>query len=338
MSFVDDERARATAWKSRTDTLPEDAKRPAPYIGKDGEPGSKLYDFCLPIEFAEYNLLPEVRADALGLFAELGIPWHATVSGGPSNHLLSSQVQCVNALGQMIADPARLVAAFGDVLGTVDVLEIEPGRCLTFEYIGPTDFFGEADRGTRVRGAKCTSVDAAFLHRTRENLVELVLVEWKYTESYRRRTAELRKDQVRAGRYDAAIGDPDGPVNGNLLPTESLFDEPFYQLVRQQLLAHALECAGTHGAERVRVVHVLPAANLAYQASLARPEHRAIGDSVSAVWNRLRRPTEPDRFLTLDPAIFLDPSITSAEYISRYGCDGRTDDERDNRTAEESTC
>jgi hypothetical protein len=34
----------------------------------------------------------------------------------------------------MIADPARLVAAFGDVLGTVDVLEIEPGRCLTFEY------------------------------------------------------------------------------------------------------------------------------------------------------------------------------------------------------------
>jgi len=34
------------------------------------------------------------------------------------------------------------------------VLEIEPGRYLTFEYIGPEDFFGEATNGVRVRGAR----------------------------------------------------------------------------------------------------------------------------------------------------------------------------------------
>ena len=65
------------------------------------------------------------------------------------------------------------------------MLEIEPGRFLTFEYIGDVDFFGEAVDGVRVRGSMCTSVDAAFVHRTADGVVELVLVEWKYTESYR---------------------------------------------------------------------------------------------------------------------------------------------------------
>jgi hypothetical protein len=90
-------------------------------------PATARYDFCLPTEFADYTLLPEVRPSALTLFAELGIPWHALVHGGPCNHLLSTQVQCVNVLGQMVRDPSRLVRAFGDLLGTAEVLEIEPG-------------------------------------------------------------------------------------------------------------------------------------------------------------------------------------------------------------------
>ena len=35
----------------------------------------------------------------------------------------------------MVTDPDRLVRAFAGPLGTVEVLEIEPGRHLTFEYI-----------------------------------------------------------------------------------------------------------------------------------------------------------------------------------------------------------
>jgi len=52
--------------------------------------------------------------------------WHAGVGSGPSNHLLSSQVQCTNALGQMVTDPERIARAFG--LGVGEVLQIEPGR------------------------------------------------------------------------------------------------------------------------------------------------------------------------------------------------------------------
>jgi hypothetical protein len=314
MSYSGEEKLRAMTWKHTTKTLPESARLPAPYVGKDGLAGVRRYDFCLPPEHAALSLLPEVREPALALFGELGIPWHAGVNGGPSNHLLSSQVQCVNALGQMVADAARIERAFG-FLGIDEVLEVEPGRYLTFEYIGPTDFFGEAPTGARIRGAHCTSVDAAFLHRATDGVVELVLVEWKYTESYRPRTPDPAKDAVRLTRYGEAFADPDGPVRSDVLSFTHCLDEPFYQLVRQQLLARELEKAGV--ADRVRVVHVLPKGNREYQQSLARAEHRAVGASVSEVWQALLRC--PDRFTSLDSTVFLDPEITSREYCDRYG-------------------
>ena len=319
MSYSQVEKARAAAWKKSTTVLPDEARLPAPYVTKDGSADGPAYDFCLPVESASLSLLPEVRAGALALFVDLGIPWHAGVNGGPSNHLLSSQVQCVNALGQMVDDPDRIKRAFGDLLGTGEVLQIEPGRYLTFEYIGPTDFFGEAPGADRIRGAHCTSVDAAFLHRTLDGVVELVLIEWKYTESYRLRAPDPGRDAVRRKRYGDAVAAPDGPVRADVLSFEHLLDEPFYQLVRQQLLAHALEQSGAEGASRVRLVHVSPPANTAYQASLARPEHRALGQSVSDVWGQLLR--TPDRFTSLDSAVFLDPEITSRQYMLRYAHD-----------------
>ena len=112
------------------------------------------------------------------------------------------------------------------------------------------------------------------------------------------------------------LADPSGPVRDELLSFDHLTDEPFYQLVRQQLLAHALETDNSYGAGRCRVVHVTPADNAAYQASLARPEHRALGSTVGEVWQQLLR--RPDRFVPLDSSVFLDRSITSPEYAARY--------------------
>lgn len=316
MSYTQVERARASAWKRLSPSLPAEARPAAPYIGKNGEPGTAAYDFCLPASHAELSLLPGVREGALALFAELGIPWHAGVDGGPSNHLLSSQVQCANALFRMVDNPTTVMNVFGELLGTAEVLQIEPSRFLTFEYIDTEDFFGEAIGGKLVRGSKCTSLDAAFLHRTHDGIVELVLLEWKYTESYGKREASP-KDVMRERRYGAALRDPAGPVRADLLPFEALLDEPFYQLMRQQLLAAALEKRSAHGAERVRVVHVTPAANLEYQGSLSRPEHRALGSTVSEVWHKLLR--QPDRFLSVDSSHFLHADLPAREYLARYG-------------------
>ncbi|GEM_PF-4982890 len=152
-----------------------------------------------------------------------------------------------------------------------------------------------------------------------------MLIEWKYTESYPRRTPDPKRDAVRRGRYGAAVAAPTSPIRSDVLSFEMLLDEPIYQLVRQQLLAHALEQSGAEGAERVRVLHVCPRANDAYQGSLHRPEQRTVGSTVEQVWSQLLQ--HPTRFTSCDSEIFLDPTITSNEYVWRYAPDVVVDEE-----------
>jgi hypothetical protein len=57
----------------------------------------------LPTRFANHNLLPSVRQEAIDRFARGQVAWHHGPPGPvglawPSSHLLDSQVQCVNAL------------------------------------------------------------------------------------------------------------------------------------------------------------------------------------------------------------------------------------------------
>src|SRR3954468_3576270 len=104
-SFVARARRHASAWKSRTPTLPEAARGPAPYWSR-GEPHG-MYPFCLPVGYANLNLLPDARP-ALTEFSAKRIAWHAQTALGPTNHLLSSQVQCVNALEPLARDADRV--------------------------------------------------------------------------------------------------------------------------------------------------------------------------------------------------------------------------------------
>lgn len=315
-SYTTQERQRAARWKIACQELPADARLDAPYI-RPGH-GDTPYPFCLPEAHSSLNLVEAVREPAIALFAELGIPWHAGVEGGPSNHLLSSQVQCVNALMPMVHDPQRIQRAFGDMLDIAEVLEIEPGRFLTFEFIGEHDWAGEGAGKLRTRGANCTSVDAAFRYRTSSGAIELALVEWKYTESYARPTLQdPDKNPVRYERYRSAFFAADGPLPTDVVAYEDLFVEPLYQLMRQQLLARDLERTHELEADVVRVAHVSPAANDAYQQSLPTPALRAQGSTVAEVWHKLL--CYPDRFISLDSQRFADPEVTSPAYVERYG-------------------
>ena len=156
---------------------------PAPYI-KDGQPRGN-YPYCLPAEYADHNLLPDVRQAALQMFSAEGVRWHADIDGHPSNHLLDSQVQCVNALAPGMSDPDFVKAALGDVLPIEHVLEIESGRTLTFEFIGERDHLNEGRGAPRTRGSMTTSADAAIRYCTPSDTVEVALIEWKFTEDYR---------------------------------------------------------------------------------------------------------------------------------------------------------
>lgn len=320
-SFASAENARQARWKATTADLPDDARRPGKVRNRLGDLVD--VDHVLPVEHAAHNLLPEVRASALALFSELDIDWHQGTAAGPSAHLRSSQVQCVNALAAMCTDPSRIVKAFGGVLDIASIRdfgEIDPaeaGRHLTFEFIGAKDHLNEGKGGNRRRGSQCTSVDAAFAYRTSGGKDGLALIEWKYTESYPGARSSSTSLATRLDRYEGLLRAPHSPIETEGVEIADLFHEPLYQLVRQQLLADCLERDPELAATEVRVVHVLSGANLAYEHSFVAPLLRGRGTTISAVWSSLLR--RPDAFVKLDPAVFLDPAITSPSYATRYG-------------------
>src|SRR4051794_25683265 len=143
--FVERARRHASAWKAHTPTFPEGARGPAAYL-RNGRPQG-MYAFCLPAPYAAYNLLPDARETALREFAQQQIAWHAQTTVGPTNPLLSSQVQCVNALEPLAHDADALKIAFAGVLDIAVPLPIERDRLVAFEYIGERDYLGEIPSG-----------------------------------------------------------------------------------------------------------------------------------------------------------------------------------------------
>lgn len=123
----------------------------------------------------------------------------------------------------------------------------------------------------------------------------LVLIEWKYTESYlasekigQGKFDEGSSGETRRSRYEALFDAADGPVRSKIVSLGDLGFEPFYQFLRQQLLAQALEPEYSS----VRVAHIAPKANRDF--ALVTPERLRLehpGLSATQVWPKLlRRP------------------------------------------------
>jgi hypothetical protein len=119
---------------------------------------------------------------------------------------------------------------------------------------------------------------------------QVVLIEWKYTESYggiSLKTAASGTD--RTAIYRPLFDQADCPLAKELLPSfESLFFEPFYQLMRQQFLAHEMEKARELDADIVSLLHIAPAHNDDFR-KVTSPELEPLGDTATGVWKRLVR-------------------------------------------------
>lgn len=172
---------------------------------------------------------------------------------------------------------------------------------LGFEYIGTKNYLGETNWGTR--GANCTSVDFAFRFLRCDELVQLVLGEWKYTEEYRGRKLPEpeRINTTRFQVYQRAFAkwkscQPDLP------PYEVFFVEPFYQLMRQTLLAQEMEKAREMGVDIVSLIHISPEANREFALGFTSPRLAKYGRTVTDAWKNL---APKDRFIPISSESFL---------------------------------
>lgn len=296
--FKEAEKRRLAIFKIATDYFTAPAKQDGVYAGRPRP-------FCLPIENAEENLYSEFRAAALAYFAEEQIRWHqgGRVTAGefpkPNNHLCSSQVCCVNFLFAFADKPAALAALLRPIfpsLRTMVAVE-RPGQYVSHEWIGRDNYLHEkiGQNGKRTRGALFTSADAAVMFECVDGTRQIVLIEWKYTESYSSEDKAVAASGTnRTAIYRHLYERDDFPLRKDVLPSfEALFYEPFYQLLRQQMLANEMEKAHEAGANCISLLHIAPAHNQDFQA-VTSPGLQALGETVIDVWRCLVR--EPNRF------------------------------------------
>ncbi len=260
----------------------------------DGDYKGKPRPFCLPDDLAEENLVPEIRQTALAHFAKHRIKWHDGQNGKPSNHLCDSQVCCVNFLYPFAHRPdelARVLRPYFPKLQQMHV--VEDGHFVSFEWIGADNYLKEkiSRNGQRTRGANFTSADAIVKFKRTDGKTQVVLIEWKYTESYSGGSLLVSKSGTsRLGIYQHLFDQPNGPLALDQLGAyDEFFVEPFYQFMRQQYLAHEMQRAHELEADVVSVLHIAPAHNEDFRRITSLPLARH-GDSATGVWTKLVQP------------------------------------------------
>lgn len=256
-------------------------------------------NYRVPPDQRLINLELAIRDMADRLFsAEPAIQWHQH-----ANHGLSSQICCVNFLLPFADKPDLLGRWITHVTGDAvsEVIPIERGRAgqdwfITFEWIGEVDYLNEAKPGAqRKRGANATAADAALLYRTTAGALNLLLIEWKYTERYGQPLAP-KGNPTRRARYEAIWRAPHGPIRADADVTlDDFFWEPFYQMLRQQMLAWHIE-HGEPTIDRARVLHLSPSGNRALH-KVTSPALRSLGDDAFEVFTSLL--TDPTDFRSM---------------------------------------
>ena len=293
-AFLSSEKKRQASFKADFPYFSDAARA-------DGEYKGTPRTFCLPLDYAEENLFPEIRQSAQAYFSSQGIHWHDGHKGKPSNHLCDSQVCCVNFLLPFAHRPRELAEVLRPLFPAIrEMIPIENGQYVAFEWIGRENYLNEKipHGGQRTRGANFTSADAAIIFERTDGERQFVLIEWKYTESYGGASLKISKHGTdRTSIYKPLFLRDDCPLNKELLPNfDALYYEPFYQLMRQQFLAHEMERANELGASAVCVLHIAPAHNSDFR-EVTSPELEALGKTAMDVWRTLVRGR--DKFMSV---------------------------------------
>lgn len=319
--FLESEKKRQADFKVRSSYFSAKARA-------DGIYNNKPRPFCLPLDYSEENLFPEIRQTAIAYFDSYGIKLHDGLNGKPSNHLCDSQVCCLNFLFPFVKKPHILAKILKPIFPNLqEMLPIENEQYIVFEWIGLKNYLGEkiSLNSKRTRGANCTSADAAVIFKRNDGKKQMVLIEWKYTESYyseNKKYSKIGTDRTRI--YRPFYKKYDCPLDKKVLPSfDALFFEPFYQLMRQQFLAREMEKAREFDNDIVSVLHIAPVRNTDFH-RITSPELSGLGETAIDIWKRLVR---NHRFISTNTEELFYESLTNklpdlrtwSDYISeRY--------------------
>jgi len=284
------------------------------------------YDFVLKEEFRKDNLLQNISDESIKCFKQNKIGWWRGRNGLPTNHMLSSQVACVNHLFWIMKNED----AATEVLKVIDpefkavpfpkTIDSDEENYVEFEYDGfdLTKKNGKNIIGEKrsARGATSTSVDAAMLAQKGEQKI-LVFIEWKYVEKYSGTAIEKMSDTYRKQRsiYRNLLTMNESPIKMNLSTENNKCDydkdyvkfsiEPFYQLMRQTLLAWRLSGENHIIADDYIHIHAIPQKNIQLLKGKTSP---CISNGVNICdgWKTYLK--NPNKYIHIDPQKLIEAS------------------------------
>ncbi len=221
--------------------------------------------------------------EVIGYFEKNGINWWQGKQ--PTGHTLSSQIACLNHLFGIRKNPDAVLALAQAICPSLDSVEIlendkkETQGYISFEVVSDIDHLNEKKGKNKklTRGSQCTSIDALILARKGNKRV-LLVIEWKYVESYgntdkSKNTKDKKDGDHRLENYTGEKGVVENPcLIQNSIQLKNLknykgsvyFYEPFYQLMRQTLWAEQMiknNSTETIKADDYIHVHVVPKGN-----------------------------------------------------------------------------
>ena len=259
-------------FRNESGTVSDDAKHPMDDKGMRNR-------HLLALGHEEENLYPGIRGGrAIDFFVERSIRWWKnarsgddTKVDGPTRNMASSQVACVNFLLPLAAIPGALSAVVrsldDDVRAVVDIPHEGRSSQVEFEWLG----LPRSLEGGTTRGAQNTSVDAFLIAETITGRRRAYLLEWKYVEQYLRTRPEFKGDgksgDTRRRRYTTPYQAAFSSFNPDTAPDmDDFLYEPFYQIMRQRLLADRMVQQNELEVDEAKVVVVAPEDNRAYRA------------------------------------------------------------------------
>jgi hypothetical protein len=245
------------------------------------------------------NIWAGVREDVIDYFKRHKIPFWDS-GDEPTGHLLSSQIACINHL-YFIRQRQDIATA---ILKGVDkdvkiALRMDNGESdsgfVDFEVIGADNYLGEK---LHTRGANSTSVDAVMLAEIQDGQRKLFFIEWKYVEQYKSQPSKAlgESGKTRIKTYKPLLDKVDCPIHST--DTDGLFTEPYYQLMRQTLLAHEMVKAKEYGASDYLHLHIIPMANTDLK-DVNTAAGKLDGSDLKESWTKLLK--TPEKYMAIDP-------------------------------------
>jgi hypothetical protein len=253
------------------------------------------------------NIWAGVREDVTAYFKRHKIPFWDS-GNEPTGHLLSSQIACINHLYfiRQRQDIATAILKGVDkdvkIALKMDNDEIDSGF-VDFEVIGADNYLGEK---LHTRGANSTSVDAVMLAEKQDGQRKLFFIEWKFVEQYKNQPSKAlgESGKTRIKTYKSLLERNDCPIK--IADIEGLFTEPYYQLMRQTLLANEMVKTKEFGASDYQHLHVIPMANTDLK-DVNTAARRLDGSDLKETWTNLLK--SPEKYKAIDPKDFISPAM-----------------------------